>query len=272
MTGEGSAPTELTAREEGTGPPVLLVHGVGGDNRLWGSLFSGLADRFRVLAPDLRGHGKTSNPPGSQFSLSELEGDLFALLDRRSVDSVHLVGMSAGALLALWITLEHPERVRSLTMISGAAYTDSHTRSVLQRWEETYTQEGADALALRFLKDLYYPDWMEAHLDFADQVREFVARMDVAPVFTWSHAMFAFDEKGRIAQVKRPTLIIQAMDDALIDASHGRILRQSIPGAQIRILAQTGHMVPLERPEETREAIAEFVSAVEAKGPSVIPP
>lgn len=76
--------------------------------------------------------------------------------------------------------------------------------------------------------------------------------------------MAKFDEKARVPTLTIPTLIVQAMDDQVVDASHGRILRQSIPGAQIRILPETGHMVPLERPKETVEAIAGFVRAAEA--------
>ncbi|MGI0156330.1 MAG: alpha/beta fold hydrolase, partial [Thermoplasmata archaeon] len=171
----------------------------------------------------------------------------------------------AGGMLALRLALDHPQRVRGLVMISGAAYTDNHTRSITQRWAETYSTEGADAFGLRILKDLYYPDWIEAHLDFADQVRKHVRQEDMGPSTRWNAAMEKFDEKSRVAAVRVPTLIIQAMDDQVVDASHGRILRQSIPGAQIRILAETGHMVPVERPQETTEAILGFLRAAEGR-------
>ncbi len=242
----------------------MLLHGVGLSHAIWNHVVPGLAAEFRVLAPDLRGHGASPCPKGSHFTFSELGGDVLALLDALAVDSAYFVGLSGGALLAIRLTLDHAERVRGLVTISGAAYTDTHTRSIAQRWIDTYDQEGPDAFGLRVLKDLYYPDWIEAHLDFADQVREHVKRQDFGPANRWNAAMSTFDEKGRVAGIKVPTLIIQAMDDQVVDASHGRILRQSIPGAQIRILAETGHMVPLERPKETVEAIATFVRAAEA--------
>jgi pimeloyl-ACP methyl ester carboxylesterase len=202
------------------------------------------------------------------MSFDELQDDVLKLLDARGAREAHVVGMSGGALLGLKLVLDHPERVRSLTMISGAAYIDQHTRSVADRWEETLAKEGPDAFALRVLKDLYYPDWIEAHLDYADMVRALAPKTDFGPAWKWSRAMQAFDERNRIASVRRPTLIIQAMDDQMIDASHGRILRQTIPGAQIRILAQTGHMVPIERPDETAAAVREFLSSVESASPS----
>lgn len=271
MAEEFTPPVELSFREEGEGPTVVLLHGVGGNHTIWNGVIPQLPPSLRVLAPDLRGHGRTPAPAGSFFTFRELEGDLVAFLDARDVASAHLVGLSGGALLALRTTLDHPERIRSLTMMSGAAYTDPHTRAVAQRWEETYNRDGPDAFALRILKDLYYPDWIEAHLDFADQVRAVVQKMDMGPAVKWSRAMQAFDERNRIAEVQRPTLIVQAMDDAVVDASHGRILRQTIPGAQIRILPETGHMIPLERPAEMAEAIRTFVAAVEARA-STAPP
>jgi pimeloyl-ACP methyl ester carboxylesterase len=264
MPEEAAAPPiELECRVEGSGPVVLLLHGVGGSHTVWNDMVSELAKEFRVLAPDLRGHGRTRAPPDSHFTFAEMMGDVFHLLDEQGVRSAHWVGLSAGALLALRTTLERPDRVRSLTLVSGAAYTDSHTRAVAERWVETYSKEGTDRFALRLLKDLYYPDWVEANLDFADALREQVKHEDFAPAARWARAMESFDERSRIANVARPTLIVQALNDAVVEASHARLLRQSIPGAQIRLLAETGHMVPVERPQELLGAIVAFVRSVE---------
>jgi 3-oxoadipate enol-lactonase len=268
MVEQFGPPTELYARDEGSGSVIVLLHGVGGNHTVWNGVIPRLVPEFRVLAPDLRGHGRTPAPEGSFFTFAELAGDVLRLLDQKEVASAHVVGLSGGAFLALRLALDTPERLRSLTMVSGAAYADPHTRAVAERWEETYASQGPDPFALRVLKDLYYPDWIEAHLDFADQLREQVTHLDLLPAVKWARAMRAFDERNRIAGVRLPTLIVQAMDDAVIDASHGRILRQSIPGAQIRILAQTGHIIPVERPEETAQAVAMFVRSVEERRPA----
>ena len=251
---------------------VLLLHGVGGNHTVWNDVIPGLSKEFLVLAPDLRGHGRTKAPPGSHFTFAEMEGDVLHLLDEKKVAAAHVVGLSGGALLALRTALDQPDRVLSLTMVSGAAYTDAHTRSVAERWSETYAKEGPDRFALRMLKDLYYPDWVEANLDFADAVREQVKHQDFGPAVRWAVSMAAFDERKRIANVARPTLIVQGMNDAVIDASHARILRQSIPGAQMRILTETGHLAPVERPKEVTEAIRTFVRSVESSGPGAKSP
>jgi (E)-2-((N-methylformamido)methylene)succinate hydrolase len=264
VEGAGGA-VALATREAGEGPAILLLHGIGGNRTVWNTVIPLLASDFRVIAPDLRGHGRTVAPPGSTFSFEEMLGDVVKVLDDRGLDSAHWVGLSGGALLALRAALDARPRCRSLTMVSGAAYTDSHTRAIAQRWAETYAKEGPDPFALRLLKDLYYPDWIEDHLDFADELRKDVKEHDYRPAVRWAEGMARFDERNRIASISVPTLIVQAMDDAIVDASHGRILRQTIPGAQIRIFPQTGHMIPVERPRELAEAIAAHVRAAEAR-------
>lgn len=256
-------PVDLVGRDEGRGPPIVLLHGVGGNHTVWNAVVPGLAQNHRVIAPDLRGHGRSPAPAESHYTFLELEQDVARLLDRKEIPNAHVVGFSGGAMLALRWALDLPERTRSLVMVSGAAYTDGHTRSVAERWSQTYVREGADPFALRLLKDLYYPDWIEGHLDFADELRAEVKRQDFTPAVRWARSMTTFDERARIASLRAPTLIVQAMDDAVVDASHGRILRQSIVGAQIRILAETGHIVPIERPRETTEAVLAFVRKVD---------
>lgn len=264
MPEEASPPIDLESRDEGTGPTVLLVHGVGGDHTLWNEVVPRLSERFRVLAPDLRGHGRTPAPAASTFTFAEMMGDLLRLLDRKKVDSAHWVGLSGGAFLGLRVGLDQPARLRSLSMISGAGYADSHMRSIIDRWAQTLAKEGRDAYALRLLKDLYYPDWIEAHLEIADRLRDEVADRDLGPAGRWARSVSAFDERDRIGTLNRPVLLIQGMDDGVVDAAHGRIFRQSVPGAQLRLLPQTGHMVPVERPTETAEAVISFVTSVEA--------
>ncbi len=261
-------PVDLACRDEGDGPTIVLLHGIGGNRTVWNSVLPGLAREHRVLALDLRGHGKSPSPPDSRYTFLELEQDIARSLDQKGVSSAHMVGFSGGALLALRWALDRPGRTRSLVMVSGAAYIDAHTRSIAERWTETYTQEGPDRFALRMLKDLYYPDWIEAHLEVADVLRAEVRHQDFTPAARWARSMMSFDERGRVGSLRIPTLIVQAMDDAVVDASHGRILRQSIAGSQIRILAATGHIIPIERPEETVETVSDFLRKVEEGGPS----
>ena len=258
-------PVELHCREEGHGPLVVLLHGLGASHTVWNSVIGPLATEFRVLAPDLRGHGRSPNPPSSTYSFAEMSGDLHRLLDDRSVPVAHLVGLSAGGFLALHEAIHAPARVRSLTLVSSAGHAEQHTRAIVDRWAATLREEGFDGYSLRLLKDLYYPDWIEAHLDYADEVREQLRAADLRGTAGWAAATKTFDVRGRLGKLRLPTLIIQGMDDAVIDSSHARLLRQTIPGAELKLLAQTGHLVPIERPQPLVEALLPFLRAAESR-------
>ncbi|MCI4361725.1 MAG: alpha/beta fold hydrolase [Thermoplasmata archaeon] len=255
---------ELYVRREGAGTPIVLLHGIAGDHTMWGLVPHDLAKDHLVLVPDLRGHGKSPLPPGTTMGFSELAGDVLAMLDREGIDRAHLVGLSAGGFLALTIALAHPERVRTVTLVSSAGICDRHTRSIGERWVTTFREEGFDAFLLRLLKDLYYPDWIEAHMEVADRVRERLEHADLTATLAWCESIRAFDTRGRLAGMEAPLFVIQGMDDQVIDPSHARLLRQTIQGTEVRLLAQTGHMVPVERPTETAEAIRGWVSRRDA--------
>ena len=224
-----------------------------------------LAQRHHVIAPDLRGHGQSEGPPGSTYSFGEMVGDVLHLLDHHHVESAHVAGLSAGGFLALQLALDQPARLRSEVVLGAAAYCDAHTRAVGQRWIETYWNEGYDAYILRLLKDLYYPDWIESHLDVADRLRVELEHRNLTGVLKWGEAVRSFDLRGRIGRIRVPTLVVQGMDDQVVDSSHARLLRQAIPGAELKLFASTGHMIPIERPDETIALIGDWISKSESR-------
>jgi 3-oxoadipate enol-lactonase len=266
MSGAPPTPVELHARVEGTGPSVVLLHGLGADHSVWNGIIGPLSKSYRVIAPDLRGHGRSPAPSDSTGRFPEMEGDLLSLIDRHHAGPVHLVGLSAGGFLALQTAVDHPQALRSLTAIGSAAHCDAHTRAVAENWSVTYREEGFDAYFLRLLKDLYYPDWVEAHLDYADHLREQMRHQELSGATRWGESIAHFDLRHQLGRVRLPALIIQGMDDQVIDPPHARLLRQTIPGAQLRLLPQTGHLVPVERPEELTVILSEWFER--ASGPS----
>jgi pimeloyl-ACP methyl ester carboxylesterase len=252
-------PVELTCRVHGEGPPIVLLHGLGGDHTVWNSVIPALSEHHQVLAPDLRGHGRSPSPAGSTYTFPEMEGDVLGMLDARHLARVHLVGLSAGGFLALRFALDHPERLSSLVVVSASSHCDNHTKAVAERWAEVYRTEGYDAYVLRLLKDLFYPDWVEAHMEYADALRERLRQVDLTAPIQWGLAVRTFDLRGRLGRLQPPTFVVHGVDDQVIDSAHARLLRVSIPGAELRLFPQTGHLPPVERPVETAQAISDWV-------------
>jgi pimeloyl-ACP methyl ester carboxylesterase len=250
-----------------SGPPVLLLHGLGGDHTIWNALLPLLSPEFRVIAPDLPGHGQSPTPV-ERVTFASLEASVLGLLDELGIGKAHVVGLSAGAFLALRFALDHPGRCRSLVSIAGGAQCDNHTRAIGDRWRKTYQESGPEAYVLRLVKDLYYPDWAEEHLEVVDRLREQTAEAEFRAAVQWAGAIRDFDIRREVGRIALPTLVIHGMDDQVVDVAHARLLRQSIPGAGLRLLARTGHMVPIERPSETAEAILGLLRSVERASPS----
>ncbi len=254
----GTPPVPLHLREAGSGPPVLLLHGLGGDHTVWNEVIGPLSEDRTVLAPDLRGHGRSPLPEESTLSFPELISDLEALLASRGFRSTHVVGLSAGAFLALQWAVRAPSTVESLVLSGGATHCDAHTRAVGQRWIEVRREEGPEAYGLRVVKDVFAADWIEAHMDLADRIRNELAERDPRGAALWSASVKSFDLRGRLGAFRVPTLALQGMDDRVVDSSHARLIRQSIVGAQMRLFPNTGHMVPIERPPETVAAVRQW--------------
>lgn len=256
---DAPAPVRLASRVSGEGAPVLFLHGLGGDHTVWNATLAELAAR-RSIAPDLRGHGRSPLPEGARLTFAEHEADLAELLDREASGSAHVVGLSAGAMLALRFAFDHPERVRRLVLVAGAAHADAHTKAVWQSWAETMRTDGFEAYVLRLAKDLLYPDWVEAHLEYVDELREALRGRDLRGAQSWATALQAFDLRGRLSRLPAPTLVVHGMDDRVIDPSHARLLRQAIPGAELKLFARTGHLVPVERPGELATLVRDWTA------------
>ncbi len=267
-SGSGSAPPyELAGRFEGDGPVVLLVHGVHMDHSVWDPIFPSLADRRRCLAPDLRGHGTLGAPDGSTFSVGEFEDDLDRLRDRERAESMHLVGFSGGALLALSYAVHRPERIRSLTLIAGAAYAHPRLKAVLDSWRTTYAEGGSAALALRLVKDIYFQDWTDEHLDVVEETKRRLDERRWPGAARWARTVETIDLRGRLGRLRVPTLVMQGMNDAVNDPAQARFLRESMPGTELKLYPRTGHMVLVERAADVARDLVDFLDRAERTAP-----
>jgi pimeloyl-ACP methyl ester carboxylesterase len=258
-------PIALYVREEGTGDPALLLHGLGGDHTIWDYQVPTLAKTYRVLAPDLRGHGRSPLPTGARYTFEEFEGDVRKLLDDRKTGAVHLVGLSGGGLLALRLLLDDPSRVRSVALFGAMGHMDNHTRAVGQNWAETLRDEGPAAYSRRLAMDLFAPDWLEGHMDLAERIAKSQEERNPQGVVQWALAMKDYDVRSRLGRIRTPTLILHGLDDNVVDPSHARLLRQAIPGSEVRLFPNTGHLIPIERPDETAQILVDWFAKNSAR-------
>jgi len=215
---------QLFYRDSGIGDPLLLLHGFTGSGDDWRHVFADPIEGHRVLAPDLRGHGRSTNP-GGVFRFADVARDIFALLDHLSVDRVKAIGMSAGANTLLHMATTQPQRVVAMIHVSGTPRFPEQARAIMK----TMTEEGRSAA-----------EWAEMrgrhHLG-DDQIRAL-----------WRHAREFADDRddmnftaATLSTITARTLIVHGDRDPLYPVEQAVELFRGIPNASLWVVPNGGH-------------------------------
>ena len=130
----------LFHRDSGSGVPLLLLHGFTGSGDNWNHVFAETLPGYRVITPDLPGHGRSANPR-PDFKFADVARDVFALLDHLGIDRVKAIGMSAGANTLLHMATQQPSRIRSMIHVSGTPRFPDQARAIMR------ATQGEDALS-----------------------------------------------------------------------------------------------------------------------------
>jgi 3-oxoadipate enol-lactonase len=255
---------DLHLRVHGAGEPLLLIHGFPLSGRLWDEVVAELRDEFRLIVPDLRGHG--SSQATREASMARYADDLAVVLDAaRERRPVTLVGMSMGGYIAFEFLRRHPGRVRALALVSTRAQRD--TPDVVQgRLDsaERAEREGSGAVAEGMVDRLFAPSAP------AQLRRRWLKRMAATPpegVVAALHAMAERrDSRPTLRRTDRPVLVVVGTEDVITPPSETRKMAEAARGARLRVIPGAGHMLPAERPVELAAALREFARALASEG------
>jgi len=257
---------DIYFEEHGSGEPLLLIMGWGGNAASWQPQIPGLAERHRLILFDNRGAGRSS-APDEPYTIREMAGDALGLLDALDVPRAHIFGISMGGMIAQELALEHPERVTSLvlgcTSPGGAkAAGAAQLHAEITTFRETVGDDGPDlAWFAEFLRRL----WTREALAKSDpRLQDFVfsiIRFPPAPhgMRRQAEAIARHDTYDRLHRIAVPTLITSGAEDTLIDPENSELLAQLIPGAELHIFEGLRHAFHLERPDLVNAVIIEFI-------------
>jgi pimeloyl-ACP methyl ester carboxylesterase len=240
----------------GTGPDVVLLHGVGLDRTLWDRCVPGLVRDHRVTTLDLRGHGSSAPAPAGT-SLGDLADDVLEVIDAVAAGRVHLVGFSLGALVAAHLAQQHPDRVATLSLVSSVALRAPEEReSVLRRLEAARSDLPAavDAAVARW----FDPGWRRREPALVADVRRILMANDAASYLA-CYAVFAVgdQEVGPVlGEITAPTLAITGSEDPGSTPEMTHRLAEAIPDAYAVVVEGARHLLPLERPHELVAAVS----------------
>ena len=245
----------------GSGPPLLLIAGLGYASWCWRELQQALAADATTLAFDNRGTGRSDKPAGP-YSMPLLADDAAAVLDAAGWPDAHVVGHSMGGYIALTLALRQPQRVRSLILVGtspGGPDTHPVPPETMETWKLAGTLPPAE-YARRSMPTSFAPGWTVSH------PREFEAilarRLEFpTPSANWLAQYGACVEYVThgvdVGAIRRPATVIHGERDRVVPHHNGKLLAQRLPGAKFVSLPAAGHLPMLEDPP----AFAELVRA-----------
>ena len=237
--------TSIYFEVQGSGAPVLLLHGGFCSLEMMRPQLEALGADYTVYAPERPGHGRSPDRPGP-ITYDESVADTIAFLDEVGVENAHIVGFSDGAIIGLLIALRHPARIRSLVAISGNLDPSAF------RSDDENGGIGADAAPgpdhTREFYDALSPDGPE----HADVVVEKLMRL-----WTTEPAI----DPAELASITVPTMIM-AGDHDVIRLEHSALMAASVPGAQLCVVPGAGHGLLDERGSFVTFAVGEFLKDV----------
>jgi len=248
----------------GNGAPVLLLHAFPLDSEMWEPQIESLGDRFRFIAPDLKGFGGSSAPEErSGYSMDGYADDVAGLLDELGVDKVTLAGLSMGGYIALAFLRRHGGRVSALVLADSRAEADP-PEGIEKRsgQQELVAKEGTAGLIEGLAGALLAEATREKKPEVVERAK---ALMDNPPA-GFIGALEAMkgrpDSTGDLAGVSVPTLIIVGENDGVTPPDASRKMHEHIAGSRLVVIPEAGHLSNLEAPEAFNGALAEFLTTL----------
>jgi 3-oxoadipate enol-lactonase len=251
--------------EQGRGEPVLLIMGLGYPSAMWHRTRPALAARYRTIALDNRGAGRSDTPPGP-YSIRRMASDAAAVLDAAGIESAHVFGVSMGGMIAQEFVLEYPQRVLSLILGCTAAggptavRADAEATHLLMRRDKMSSEEAAEA-AVPFIYDRTTPrEWIDEDLTIRrpwfPSPEGYRAQLQ---------GILAWEAYSRLGGIVAPTLVIHGESDRLVPPGNANLIAERIPGAKLVMIPRASHLFLTDQPEAAHRAILDFL-AVQSAG------
>lgn len=247
----------------GSGPPLLLLTGLGGVGRAWGAHRERFAEHFTTIVPDHRGTGSSDAPP-SGYTISAHAADMAAVVRSVGLGPAHIVGSSTGGAIGQTMAIDHADTVRSLVPVSSWAGPDPFFEHQFVVRRRVLTESGPLAYLEASALFLFDPAFASRN---PSRVREWIQKASAGPsnpeVMAQRIDMIrAHDERARLDEITAPTLVLVGEHDICTPPHLSVELAEGIPGARLEVLPG-GHFVYIEHPDAFFDAVAGFAREVD---------
>ncbi len=256
-------PLDYTESGPADGPPVVLIHGFPFSQEMWAPQIGDLSKRHRVIAYDVRGHGKS--PPGDgQYTLEFFVDDLIGLLDHLKIDRTIVCGLSMGGYIALRAIERNPERIRALVLCDTRSEADSNEAKLKRAAAIKLVRKHGTALfAEGFVNSIFAPETFRSNPDAVAMIKRTIQASPPAGICGTLLALASrTDTTGGLPRIAVPTLILVGDQDALTPPAAAEAMHGKIPRSELRVIPGAGHMSNLENPQEFNKRLLDFLARV----------
>jgi 3-oxoadipate enol-lactonase len=242
--------------EAGEGPPLVLLHPAPFDHGIWVYQLLLLSRDFRVIAIDQRCFGRSSKPE-TPFALTAYAEDLVGVLDALRIDSIDVIGMSLGGIVAQFLALDQPERVRRMVLVSTTASTAraDYLRDRIQGFQT----QGISGYCREAIETFFRPDFRASVLgqSLIESFARHTSSITLPSLMRFYEALIDVDITQRLRDIRAPVLVVVGSEDFTRDQSHQ--LATGIPGARLAVVPECGRCVPIEAPGQFNRLVQDFL-------------
>jgi 3-oxoadipate enol-lactonase len=247
----------------GSGPPVVLLHPFPVDHRFWLAISQRLSIRYRLIMPDLRGHGDSSLGNGAA-TMTKHVLDLTRVLDDAGVGRAAWVGVSIGGYILFELWRRVRERASALVLANTKASEDtSEARASRLQTARDVLERGTEPFFESLLPKMLAESTRRARPDLVEGALRMMRKMSAEDVAGVQHGMAERpDSVPTLETITVPTMVITGEEDALTGLPEAELMARHIAGSRLRVVAKAGHYSPWEQPEEVGNLLRQFLDSV----------
>jgi 3-oxoadipate enol-lactonase len=243
---------------KGEGPPVVLLHALGGSLHTWYGVTENLSLNHHVVALDLRGHGRSDGSSGS-FSIQTFADDVAALIAALELPAVTLVGHSLGTLVAQHLAVTKPELVDNLVLLGGISWFEPPVRKAYEERADKVEAEGMDAIVDEWLPGALAPRTHAKLPQLSGLLRDVFLRNDPKSYAKTCRALAKAPKIPR-EQIGQPSLLLVGDHDRSTPMAMTEEIHAEIPVSRVRVVPAAAHWAQLEQPDVIAAALLEFLT------------
>jgi 3-oxoadipate enol-lactonase len=251
---------EIAYDDQGSGPAVVLIHGYPFNRSMWTEQTQSLADRFRVITLDLRGHGDSDASTGAS-TMQLMAEDVAQLMDQLGVERAVVGGLSMGGYVALAFYQLFPTRVEKLLLADTRAQADTDEgKATRAEQAQKILAEGMAPIVDTMLPKLISPDTVSKRPEVVKRVRDMMLHTKPEGAAAALRGMAEReDQTQRLSQINVPTLIIVGREDPITPAADSEKMHQLITDSELVVIENASHVSNIEQPEQFNRALRKFL-------------